>query len=92
MYTVFTNIHHYYLKNESVCVSVCPAMRFVMLRGMGLNLGLGIGDGPLRLKSIFRSDPIKGHPEIKLLWKCPKITKFGRKSSDQSIMHCLGQR
>ena len=25
---------------------VCPAMRFVMLREMGLKLGMGIGDGP----------------------------------------------
>ena len=32
---------------------VCPAMRFVMLRDMGLKLGIGIGDGPPRLKSIF---------------------------------------
>ena len=36
-----------------VCVCVPPAMRFVMLRDMGLKLGKGIGDGPPRLKSIF---------------------------------------
>ena len=34
-------------------VCVCPAMRFVVLRGMGLKLGMGIGGGPPRLKSIF---------------------------------------
>ena len=48
-----------------VCVSsyalyVCPAMRFAMLRGMGLKLGMGIGDGPRGSRAYFRSDPIKG--------------------------------
>ena len=39
---------------------VCPAMRFVMLRDMGLKLGMGIGDGPRSSRAYFRSDPIKG--------------------------------
>ena len=41
-----------------VC-DVCPAMRFVMLEGMGLNRGMGIGDWTPRLKSIFRSNLTK---------------------------------
>ena len=40
-----------------MCVCVCPAMRFVMLRGMGLKLGMGVGDGPTRLKNIFSKRP-----------------------------------
>ena len=39
---------------------VCPAMRFIMLRGMGLKLGMGIGDGPRGSRVYFRSDPIEG--------------------------------
>ena len=33
-----------------VCMYVHPAMRFVMLRDMGLKLSMGIGDGLPRLK------------------------------------------
>ena len=32
---------------------VCPAMRFVMLQGMELKLGMGVGDGPTRFVGIF---------------------------------------
>ena len=51
-----------------MCVCVCPAMRFAMLRGMGLKLGMGIGDGPRSSRAIFEVTPlkVKDHPEVKL--------------------------
>ena len=41
-------------------MGVYPAMRFVMLRGSQLRLGIVIGVGPLLLRAYFQSDPIKG--------------------------------
>ena len=32
---------------------VCLAMRFVMLRGIQLKVGMGVGDGPTRFVGIF---------------------------------------
>ena len=48
---------------------VCTAMRFVVLRGIELKLGMGVGKRPPRFQSIFRWTPpkVKGHPEVKLL-------------------------
>ena len=43
-----------------VCVYVCPAMRFVMLRDNGAGTWHGDRRRSPRLKSIFRSDPIIG--------------------------------
>ena len=52
-----TKIMEYVYVCVCVCMYVCPAMRFAKLRGMGLKLGMGIGDGPPRLKSIFSKWP-----------------------------------
>ena len=35
------------------CMYVCPAMRFVMLCGIKLKVGMGVGDGPTRFVGIF---------------------------------------
>ena len=40
-----------------VCVCICPAMRFVMLRGTELKDGIGVGDGPTRFVGIFSKLP-----------------------------------
>ena len=40
-----------------VCVYVCTAMHFIVLRGMELKLGTGVGDGPTRFKIIFSKRP-----------------------------------
>ena len=32
---------------------VCPAMRFVMLRGIEMKVGMGAGEGPTRFVGIF---------------------------------------
>ena len=39
-----------------LCMYVCPVMRFVMLGGIELKVGMGIGDGPTRFVGIFSSD------------------------------------
>ena len=44
-------------------VCVCPAMRFVMLLGIELKVGMGVGDGPTRFVwHIFEAIPpgVKG--------------------------------
>ena len=43
-----------------VCMYVCPAMRFAMLRGIELKLGIGVGDGPTRFVGIFSKRPHLG--------------------------------
>ena len=42
---------------EFVCLCVYPIMLFVVLRGMGLKLGMGVEDWPTRVKSIFSRRP-----------------------------------
>ena len=54
-----------------VCVYMyaCPAMRFVMLRGIQLKVGMGgRGRAPEVCGHIFEVTPskVKGHPEVKL--------------------------
>ena len=49
---------------ESVCVCVCPAMRFVMLRGTELKVGMGVGDGLTRFVGIFSKRPDPGSKVI----------------------------
>ena len=61
----------YTTKITDSCLSVCPAMRFVVLRGMELKLGMELGDGSPRLiGTYFQSDHIqgkvKGQPEVNL--------------------------
>ena len=73
---------------------VCPAMRFVMLWGMGLKLGMGIGDGPPRLKSIFSKWP---HWRSKIIQRsnCHRnalwLPNLVGRTPDQRVMHCWGQ-
>ena len=45
---------------ESVYMYVCPAMRFAMLWGIELKLGMGVGDGPTRFVGIFSKWPHLG--------------------------------
>ena len=47
-----------------VCVYVCPAMRFAMLRGIKLKVGMGVGDGPTRFVGIFSKRPDLGSKVI----------------------------
>ena len=52
-----------------MCVYVCPAMHFAMLRRIELKLGMGVGDGPTRFVGcIFEGTPpwVKGHPGVNL--------------------------
>ena len=51
-----------------VCMSVCPAMRFAMLGGIELKVGIGVGDGPTRFVHIFEAtlSGFKGHPGVNL--------------------------
>ena len=46
------------------CVCVCPAMRFAMLRGIELKIGMGVGDGPTRFVGIFSKRPHLGSKVI----------------------------
>ena len=70
---------------------VCPAMRFAMLWGMGLKLGMGIEDGPPRLKSIFSKWPHRRSKVIQrssylrnALW----LPNLVGRVPDQRVMHC----
>ena len=43
----FSTLHFYTTKIiESVCMEVCPAMRFVMLGSIELKVDMGVGDRP----------------------------------------------
>ena len=80
---------------KSVCVYVCPAMRFVMLRGMELKLGIGVGDGSTWFVGIFSELP---HPGSKVIQRsiCLRnalwLPNLVRTTLDQSVVHCWGQR
>ena len=80
-----------------VCVYmyVCPAMRFAMLSRIELKLGMGVGDGPTRFVGIFSKGPHLGSKVIQgsiclrnALW----LPNLVRRTPDQSIVHCWGQR
>ena len=78
-----------------VCVYVCPAMHFAMLRRIELKLGMGVGDGPTRFVGIFSKGPHLGSKVIQgsiclrnALW----LPNLVRRTPDQSIVHCWGQR
>ena len=47
-----------------VCVHVCPAMHFAMLRCIEPKLGMGVGDGPTRFVGIFSKGPHLGSKVI----------------------------
>ena len=77
-----------------MCVYVCPAMRFVMLRGTELKVGTGVGDGPTRFAGIFSKRPGLGSKVIQgsiclrnALW----LPNLVRRAPDQSVVHCWGQ-
>ena len=84
---------------ESVCVCicmyVCPAMRFAMLWGIELKVGMGVGDGPTRFVGTFSKRPHLGSKVIQrsiclrnALW----LPNLVRRAPDQSVGHCWGQR
>ena len=77
-----------------VCVYLCPAMHFAMLRRIELKLGMGLGDGLPRFVGIFSKGPHLGSKVIQgsicprnALW-LPNLVR----TPDQSIVHCWGQR
>ena len=80
----------------TVCVCVYhPAMRFAMLRSVKLKVGMGVGDGPTRFVGIFSKRPHLGSKVIQgliclrnALW----LSNLVRRTPDQSIVHCWGQR
>ena len=78
-----------------VCMYVCPAMRFVMLRGAELKAGMGVGDRPTRFVGIFSKRPHLGSKVIQgsiclrnALW----LQNLVRRTPDQSVVHWWGQR
>ena len=78
-----------------VCVYVCPAMRFAMLQGIKLKVGMGVGDGPTRFLGIFSKRPDLGSKVIQrsiclrnALW----LPNLVIRTPDQSVVHCWGQR
>ena len=76
-------------------MSVCPAMRFTMLGGIELKVGMGIGDGPTGFVGIVSKRPHLGSKVIQgsiclknALW----LPNLVRRTPDQSIVHCWGRR
>ena len=70
-------------------------MRFVMLWGFELKVGMGVGDGPTRFVGILSKRPHLGSKVIQgpiclknALW-LPNLVK---RTPDQSVLHCWGQR
>ena len=102
LFPAFRKFHFYTTKiMESVCVCmyvcvcVCPAMRFVMLWGIELKVGMGVGDGPTRFVGIFSKRPHPGSKVIQrsiylrnALW-LPNLVK---RTPGQSVVYCWGQR
>ena len=81
--------------SKSVSVYVCPAMRFVMLWCIELKLGMGVVHGPPRFVGIFSKRPHLGSKVIQGsicltngLW----LPNLVRRTPDQSVVHCWGQR
>ena len=78
-----------------VCMYVCPAIRFVMLRGIELKVGMRVGDRPTRCVGIFSKRPNPGSKVIQrsiclknALW----LPNLVRRTPEQSVVHCRGQR
>ena len=92
MYLDYHNLKIYITK---ISKSVCPAMHFVILRGIELKLDTGVGDGPTRFLGIFSKQP---HPGSKVIQRsiCHRnalcLPNLVRRTPDQSIMHYWGQR
>ena len=58
---------------------VCTIMRFVVLRGIELKLGMGVRDGPSRFERSSRGQVTLEMSNGYQIWK------------DQRVMHCWGQ-
>ena len=74
---------------------VCPAMRFAMLRGIELKVGVGVGDGPTRFEGIFSKRPHLGSKVIQgsiCLRNAIGLPNLVIRAPDQSVVHCWGQR
>ena len=78
-----------------VCIYVCPAIRFAMLWGIELKVGMGVGGGPTRFVGIFSKWPHLGSKVIQrsiclrnALW----LPNLVGRIPDQRVMHCWGQR
>ena len=89
---LFINLYNRSLYVCGVCrcvggCGVCPAMRFVMLRGMGWNLAW-VGDGPTRLKSI----PHQRSYCLRNALSPPWPPNLVRRTPDWSVVLCWGQR
>ena len=74
---------------------VCQAMRFAMLRGIKLKVGMGVGDGPTRFVGIFSKRPDLGSKVIQrsiclrnALW----LPNLVIRTPDQSVVHYWVQR
>ena len=95
----YKNAHHDWLTKEYISnwfvVSVCPSIRFVMLGAIELKVSMGVGDGPTKFVGIFLKRPHLGSKVIqgsiclrKVLW----LPNLVRRTPDQSVAHCWGQR
>ena len=74
---------------------MCPAMHCTMISGTELKLGMGVGDGPTRFVGIFSKRPHLWSKVIQesicfrnALW----LPNLVRRTPDQSVVHCWGQR
>ena len=74
---------------------VCTAIRFVVLRGIELKIGIGVGDGPTRFVGIFSKRLHLGSKVVQLsvclrnaLW----LSNLVRRTPDQSVVHCWCQK
>ena len=80
---------------QSVSVSVCPAMRFVVLQRIELKLGRVVGHGPPRFVVNFSKWPDQRSKVIQrsiclrnALW----LPNLVGRTPDWSVMHCWGRR
>ena len=70
-------------------------MHFAMLLGIELRVGMGVGDGPTRFVAYFRSDltwgqrSSRGQSALEMPLGLPNLV---RRTPDQSVVHCWGQR
>ena len=69
-------------------------LRFVVFRVMGLELGMEVGDGPTRLKSIMPilKQPARDQRSPRCQVACPIVTKLGRKNPWPKCNPLLGSK
>ena len=76
-------------------MSLCAAMRFVLLRGIELKLGMGVGDRPPRFESIFSK---RSHQRSKVIQRssCFRSALWSPylvgRTPDQKVIHYWGQK